>query len=242
MNSSQLLFQEEPKPAGKQELQAVTKGAASHISCSSDSPGQEVTLLQHSRQAKAQTDQTSEDISCFLRQQMFSNQQNHPSEKPFTVLIIKQHKHKQRAENMLPWDWSLQSGHAGNPGILGPPPSGHWCRAAWPRRQLQFSSHRGPHPSDTCGEARTGTRWFYPRGCSPWCARPGHGSEGLGPHSPAPEHKQICTSSHWFPAARTRQHLSDYTLKARQLFQIRDRRALAASQKHFTLPQDVSIL
>lgn len=32
MNSSKLLFQEKPKPAGKQELQAVTKGAAAHIS------------------------------------------------------------------------------------------------------------------------------------------------------------------------------------------------------------------
>lgn len=143
--------------------------------------------LQHPKQAKAQTNQTTEDISCFLRQQVFSTQQNHASAaaKNLWGLRLPNKKLKQCAGNTLPWDWSLQSGPAGNPGILGPPPSGHWCRAAWPRRLQQFSSRRGPHPWGTCAEARTGTLWFYPRGCSPWCARPGHGSEGWDPHSPA---------------------------------------------------------
>lgn len=136
MNSSNLLLQEEPKPAGKQQLQAVTKVAASSISCSSDSSDEEVKLLlQHSRQAKqakAQTDQRIEGISYFLRQQVFSNQCIYHSAlvavKKLSCFQLSAHyKLKQHAgmTDTLPWDWSLQSGHAENPEILGPPPSGH---------------------------------------------------------------------------------------------------------------------
>lgn len=76
MSSSNLLLQKEPKPAGRQQLQAVTKVAPSSISCSSDSSDQEVKLLlqrsRQAKQAKAQTDLRIEGISYFLRQQLFS--------------------------------------------------------------------------------------------------------------------------------------------------------------------------
>lgn len=153
-----------------------------------------LNLLQYLRQVKqtkAPTDLRTEAMSYFPKR-CFSNQciphgASPAIKKPSHSWLPACSKLRQcmGSTGTLPWDWSLQSGHAENPESPGPPPSGHWCHAASPRRQLQSFERKGLHPSDTCEEARTNTLWSCPPWCIPSYGQPGHGWEGLGLHSPA---------------------------------------------------------